>query len=190
MIVAPGTAHWVDNLLPRLRQGMSTPNQTVLPLSIERETRVEDDVRRIVSAFDNGTTIATAEAIRLLSEIANPPAWLPQVTVALVHQQRACAVHRWTPDNLRSLIERKANLHRAYGYQRQSGIPVITTLSAKNRQFRNIVVLWGAGVQGDARYKGRLLYNAITRAEANCTVFVQSQQLLSGPPFRAAPDAP
>jgi hypothetical protein len=187
MIVAPGTARWVETLLPRLRQGMRTKNQTVLPLAIEREKRSDEDIDRIVAILDQGSISPAVDAIRLLREIADPPAWLPQVTATLVHQQRACGVHGWTPDDLRMLIQRKANLHRGYGYQRQSGIPVITIQSAKNRQFCNVVVLWGAGVHGDGRYKARLLYNAITRADANCTVFVQTQQLLSSPPFQVVP---
>lgn len=189
MIVAPGTARWVDGLLPRLRQGMQTSRQTVLPLSIERETRTADDITRIMKILGNGTIIPTAEAVRLLQAIPDPPAWLPQITVALAYQQRACAVQEWTPVALQKLVERKASLHRAYGYQRQSGIPVITIQSAKNRQFRNVVVLWGAGVKGDDQRKGRLLYNAITRAESHCTVFVQTQQLLSGSPFQVAPSS-
>jgi len=184
MIVAPGAGRWADQVLPRLRQGMKTARQTVPPLSIERETRTEDDIARVTACLGQPETIPTGEAIACLQSIADPPSWLPQVTAALKHQLRACATEEWSLSAIGNLIERRASLHRAYGYQRQTAIPVITIQSAKNRQFRNVVVLWGAGVQGDANRKARLLYNAITRTEARCTVFVQQEKLLRLPPFQ------
>jgi hypothetical protein len=111
MIIAPGTDRWVEDVLPRMR----TRNQTVLPLAIEREKRAKEDIDRIVATLDQDPISSTADAIRLFQEIADPPVWLPQVTATLVHQQRVCGVHGWTPDDLRMLIQRKANLHSAYG---------------------------------------------------------------------------
>ena len=55
--------------------------------------------------------------------------------------------------------------------------------AAKNRQFRNVVVLWGPGVRGSDDLQRRLLYNAISRAEEQCTVFVRTQALMNAPPF-------
>jgi hypothetical protein len=185
MIGAPGTGNWIDHLLPRLQQGMQTSKQTVPPLTIERETRADTDITRIMETFGVGA-LPTAEVVRLLKLVPDPPPWLPQVIAAISHQERACAIGEWVADDLRAMIERKANLHRAYGYQHHRGIPVITIQSAKNRQFRHVVVLWGPGVPGDAQRKARLLYNAITRAEAQCTVFVQVERLLSGPPFQGS----
>jgi hypothetical protein len=148
--------------------------------------RTDTDITRIMETFDPGITFCSAEAVRLLKLVSDPPPWLPQVVAAISHQERACAVGEWATDDLRAMIERKANLDRAYGYQHHHGIPVITIQSAKNRQFRHVVVLWGAGVPGDVQRKARLLYNAITRAEAQCTVFVQTERLLSGPPSRGS----
>jgi UvrD-like helicase C-terminal domain len=56
---------------------------------------------------------------------------------------------------------------------------------AKNREFDGVVVLWPYTVAGSAEQKRRLLYNAITRAKRSCTVLVQNENLLQGPPFRA-----
>ena len=155
MIVAPGTTTWVEGLLPRLRQGLQTSHQTVPPLRIEREMPINDDITRVFVSLGNDPVIQTDAAVRLLLGVTDAPIWLPQVTAALTHQQRVCAVQEWSLDAIRKLIDRKANLHRAYGYQRQSGIPVITIQSAKNWQFNNVVVLWGAGVNGDAQRKAR-----------------------------------
>lgn len=188
VIGAPGTRQWIDRLLTRLRQGLNSPRQTVLPLFIQREARLDTDIDRIMSSVGSDSVVTVADAVRLMETITDPPAWLSNVTAALTYQKRACAVEEWARDAFRKLVERKANLHRAYGYEHPTGIPVITIQSAKNRQFRNVVVLWGPGVPGDAQRKARLLYNAITRAEVQCTVFVQTEQLLAGLPFQVRAD--
>jgi DNA helicase IV len=59
----------------------------------------------------------------------------------------------------------------------------MTVHQAKNREFAGVVVLWPYEVGGDGETKRRLLYNAVTRAQAWCTVIVQSKKLLSAPPF-------
>lgn len=186
MILAPGAGPWAERILPKLRQGMKTAKQTVLPLVIERETRTDDEIEQVRACLGRHETIPTGQAIACLQNVADGPPWLSLVIAALKHQLRACATEEWSSVAIGKLIERKANLHRAYGYQRQTAVPVITIQSAKNRQFRNVVVLWGAAVQGDADRKARLLYNAITRTEARCTVFVQQEGMLLLPPFQLA----
>lgn len=54
---------------------------------------------------------------------------------------------------------------------------------AKNREFDNVIVLWPAGVVGDADQQRRLLYNAITRARHRCLVLVQTKDSMDSAPF-------
>src|SRR3546814_2727 len=95
----------------------------------------------------------------------------------------ASVLQEWSKEQVQDLCERKASAYRAYGYGHSRNVPVLTIHGAKNRQFRNVVVLWGPGVVGTDDYKRRLLYNAITRAEQRCTVFVQTKALLNAAPF-------
>jgi hypothetical protein len=183
LLVAPGSRSWADIVLTRLTQGMQTANQTVLPLRIAWETRPDTEIDLAMNAFDDLHDIPVPEIKARLSRMNDQPFWIPLVTKAITHQLRVKAQLTWRAPALRQLMERKAALHRAYGCHRPAGIPVITIKSAKNRQFGHVVVLWGPGVQGDHEQQARLLYNAITRAETRCTVFVRTNRLLQSPPF-------
>jgi superfamily I DNA/RNA helicase len=97
--------------------------------------------------------------------------------------RRAHGRIEWSREALAELFERKATMHRAFGHASVRGVPVMTIHGAKNRQFRNVIVLWPPGVPGTPDHQRRLLYNAITRAEYQCTVIVRTQALLNGPPF-------
>jgi hypothetical protein len=183
LIIAPGSRQWADSLIPRLRHGMQTPRQTILPLRIAWETRVETEVDGAMHVFRDLELLPVPEIIARLSVLADPPPWLPIVAKTVRQQARVKGQIPWTLPALRQLMECKAALHRAYGYHTPVGIPVITINSAKNRQFAHVVVLWGPGVHGDANQQSRLLYNAITRAEMRCTVFVKTEHLLQASPF-------
>jgi superfamily I DNA/RNA helicase len=98
---------------------------------------------------------------------------LPTLVSTVDMARRAQGVRFWTPPELLALCGKKANVHRAYSYSPQRGIRVMTIQAAKNRQFRDVVVLWGPGVPGSADHQRRLLYNAISRAEHSCTVMVR-----------------
>jgi hypothetical protein len=57
---------------------------------------------------------------------------------------------------------------------------------AKNREFKNIIVLWPYGVPDGEEYLRRLLYNGITRAQQNCVVIALGKNRLCAPPFAPA----
>jgi superfamily I DNA/RNA helicase len=59
----------------------------------------------------------------------------------------------------------------------------MTIQRAKNREFPNVIVLWPHTATGSAEHQRRLLYNAITRAQIQCTVIVIGQNRLNAPPF-------
>jgi hypothetical protein len=183
LLVAPGSRSWADTMLARLTQGMQTPKQTVLPLRIAWETQPDTEIDLAMAAFSDLQDIPVPEIKARLSRTDELPLWIPLVAKAITHQLRVKAQLTWTATALRQLMERKAALQRAYGYNSPGGIPVITIRSAKNRQFGHVVVLWGPGVQADHEQQARLLYNAITRAETRCTVFVRTDRLLQSPPF-------
>lgn len=186
LVVAPGSRPWADALIPELTQGFRTPRQVVAPMRIGWEDRPNDEIDRVLANFNGDEPISIEAVIQAFASLAPPPRWARQCASALIHQRRVKAQEHWSLEALRDLMGRKAALHRAHGYHHQSGIPVMTISGAKNRQFRHVVVLWGPGVPGDADHHRRLLYNAITRAEVQCTVFVRTQAAQAAPPFRAA----
>ena len=184
VLVAPGSTLWANELIPQLAAGIQTPNQQVPPLQIAWDTGPADEARRVAEglcgAAEQVESNELTQRIRALQPALN---WLPTVIHSLAMARRAHGVRLWNRADLVALCARKANAHRAYGYSSQRGIRVMTIQAAKNRQFRDVVVLWGPGVPGDADHQRRLLYNAISRAEYNCTVMVRTQQQLQQPPF-------
>jgi hypothetical protein len=183
VIVAPNGRGWADQMLPRFVAGLQTARQTVRPLRIAWEARAEDEVEHVMADIPEGDTLAWDGILALFEAVENPPSWLPDVVSAINHQRRACGQVAWTKPSLRNLVARRAAVHRAYGHARGTGIPVMSIHGAKNRQFHHVVVLWPPGVPGAEEQQRRLLYNAITRAQQSCTVFVRTQNLLDSPPF-------
>ncbi len=183
LIVAPSAKGWADELVSRLVIGFRSAKQTVGALRIGWETRSDDEVAQVMAGITGAGSIPYTTILSDLTNIPDPPPWLSEVANAIDHQRRACGQLVWTKEALQALSERKAAIHRAYAYGRSSGIPVMSIHGAKNRQFRHVVVLWPPGVPGNQDQQRRLLYNAITRAQKSCTVFVRTEALLKAPPF-------
>lgn len=183
VIVAPGSGPWATTVIQRLSAGMQTPNQVVPPTRLGWETGSSEEAGRVSGTVCPGESVETADLIAGLFGIAEQPPWLKTVIASVQHGRRALGQQDWSKEQVHDLCERKASAYRAYGYGHSRNVPVLTIHGAKNRQFRNVVVLWGPGVIGTDDYKRRLLYNAITRAEQRCTVFVQTQALLNAAPF-------
>jgi hypothetical protein len=183
LLVAPGASQWAEELLPRLSAGFRSARQLVAPVRIGWETATSREaigVAERVCPIDGEAAIALTIA---LSKISNPPGWIQAAVNSIDLNRRAHGKVSWTRPELTALFEKKASTHRAFGRQKHHGIPVMSIHAAKNRQFRNVIILWPPGVQGSDDHQRRLLYNAITRAEHEATVFVRTEALLRSPPF-------
>lgn len=77
-----------------------------------------------------------------------------------------------------------------FGSHQQRGHVVMTIQRAKNREFPNVIVLWPHTATGSPEHLRRLLYNAVTRAQAHCTVIVLGQGRTNAPPFAPAATQP
>jgi hypothetical protein len=183
MLVAPGSATWANELIPDLSQGFRSARQVVNPARIAWESRSSDEATAVATMVDCQGRIGAAEFRARLVALANPPRWLASAIDAIDYAHRAFGHIEWSCAEVLDMLARKASMHRAYSYTISRGVPVMSIHAAKNRQFRNVIVLWGPGVPGTPEYQRRLLYNAISRAENRCTVFVRTQALLNAPPF-------
>jgi superfamily I DNA/RNA helicase len=183
IIVAPGSRQWADSLIERFAGGLQSSKQSIPPIKIGWEARHDDEVAEAIKAFGVNDAISVDEILRIGGGLVDAPEWMAQCLRSVTNQRNTQGQESWSIERLQRLMERRAALHRAYGYQSRNCIPIMTIRGAKNRQFRNVVVLWGPGVHGDEAQQRRLLYNAITRAEVGCKVFVRTEQLLKKPPF-------
>ncbi len=185
LIYAPAGRGWADKFIARAMQGMESKGYGIIPpQNLLHEDRNDDEKQAVLAAFAGMETVDTATALATLDAIANPPPWVSSVSKAIVKAAQTQGCESWSVAGLTDLVERKATHHKAYGYQRTYGIPVMSIHQAKNRQFDHVVLLWPPGVPGSNEQKARLLYNGITRAVLNCHVFVRIESLLNQPPFR------
>lgn len=184
MLYAPGGYRWTQELSARLAHGLRSQRYSIPPLTLVHEVRTDDHVRAVLEPFNGDPICRTEEVLQRLSAIRRSPPWLTQVHAAIRSASRCFGKGHWTTDELTALCERKAANHRAYVTDKPAGIPVMSIHQAKNRQFQHVVVLWPVGVPGSPEMQARLLYNAITRAQKSCRVFVRTEALLKGPPFR------
>ena len=184
LIYAPSGRSWADDIVRRAAQGMQSPTYgTIPPLTLVHEDRNNDEKKVVLDAFGGMETVDVDGALAVLAAISKPPPWTASVHNAIVRAARTHGRSAWSVAELKELIERKAAHHRAYGYQSAHGVPVMSIHQAKNRQFDHVVLLWPPGVVGSDEQKARLLYNGITRAIRNCSVFVRTRPLLQEPPF-------
>lgn len=179
ILVAPGSAKWADELVPQLAVGFRSKTQNIPPLPIAWETRPANEVKRVAEGLcDFEEQVESVELVRRIKNLPDAPAWLPTLVTSVEMARRAHGIRLWRFSELLPLRGKKANTHRAFGYSSQRGIRVMTIQAAKNRQFRDVVVLWGPGVPGSVDHQRRLLYNAISRAEHSCTVIVRTKHQL------------
>jgi hypothetical protein len=184
ILVAPGSAAWTTELVSQLTVGFRSKAQNIPPLPVVWDSTPAVEITRVVENLCGPLEVVdTDEMVRRIKAVPDAPIWLSAVLSGIAMARRVHGKRLWGHADVRSLCARKVNVHRAYGYSSQRGIHVMTIQAAKNRQFRDVVVLWGPGVPGSIDHQRRLLYNAISRAEFNCTVMVRTRAQLQQPPF-------
>ena len=184
VLFAPGSAAWATQLIPQLAAGLRSNKQNIPPLPVVWEANSAIEVTEIAESLCGAAEqVECVELVQRMKMLNDPPPWVPMAATSVEMARRAHGIVLWTRADLLTLCSRKANIQRAYGYSSDYGIRVMTIQAAKNRQFRDVVVLWGPGVPGSIDYQRRLLYNAISRAEYKCTVFVRTKQQLLQVPF-------
>lgn len=184
ILVAPASTPWANELVAQLEAGFHSRTQNIPPLPISWEVSPAGEVARVAESLcELGEQVESAELVSRIKMFPDAPTWLSTVVMSVEMARRAHGIRWWRQPAVLALCGRRANAHRAYGYSSQRGIRVMTIQAAKNRQFRDIVVLWGPGVPGSADHQRRLLYNAISRAEHSCTVIVRTRLQIQQAPF-------
>ncbi|VVT12194.1 ATP-dependent helicase [Hoeflea sp. EC-HK425] len=184
LIYGPAGRAWADEIIARAAKGMRSAGYGEIPaMTLIHEDRNQEEKEAVLGLFQGPEAIETAAILRALNGLESPPPWIESVRSTVIRTEQTQGLTDWQPADLAQLVERKAAQHRAYGYHRTNGISVMSIHQAKNRQFDNVVLLWPPGVPGSDEQKCRLLYNGITRAARNCSVFVRVERNLREPPF-------
>lgn len=184
LIYAPSGRDWADKIINKAALGMQSKSYGQIPsIRLIHEDKSQEEKKSILALFEKGKAHSADDICTALDDIEPAPLWLASVRLAIIRMFRTQGLYVWSRDDLIKLVERKAALHRAFGYHRIPGIPVMSIHQAKNRQFDHVVILWPPGVPGSDEWKARLLYNGITRAVNSCKVFIRIRDLLKQPPF-------
>ncbi|MGE0005622.1 MAG: ATP-binding domain-containing protein [Parvibaculaceae bacterium] len=97
--------------------------------------------------------------------------------------RRAHGQASFTSAQVKEFVREAVRNRSRLGFRQQHGHLAMTVQRAKNREFRNVIVLWPHTAAGSAEHLRRLLYNGITRAQNHCTVIVLGQNRLNVAPF-------
>jgi superfamily I DNA/RNA helicase len=104
--------------------------------------------------------------------------------------RRVCGQNDFTAAQVAEFIREALRNQSRLGFRHGRGHLAMTIQRAKNREFQNVIVLWPHTATGSPEHLRRLLYNAITRAIAHCSVIVLGQGRLNGPPFAQLATSP
>lgn len=100
-------------------------------------------------------------------------AGLPELATWMDRRRRLTGVGVATRSELSEQVERLVARRRSLGSAWVRGARAMTVAQAKNREFKNVVVLWPVEVAGGEEAIRRRLYNAITRAKERVILLLQ-----------------
>jgi hypothetical protein len=149
------------------------------PLSLER--REEEDASELLSCITGDGPFPLRSVIEAIAALKKPVC--RHVCDRL---ERARNVRGETEVRRERLGEIICDVLRdisRFHFRSVSGRRVMTIHQAKNREFREVVVLWPHTATGTPHHQRRLLYNAITRAQDRCSVVIFGQGRAKKAPF-------
>jgi hypothetical protein len=112
----------------------------------------------------------------------NDPALL-RVRTRLERMARTSGEHEFSSATIMEMIGDAVRDVARFGGERRAMRAAMSIHRAKNREFKNVIVLWPMSASGSDDQKRRLLYNAITRAQQSCTIIVLGKDRLGAAPF-------
>jgi superfamily I DNA/RNA helicase len=158
--------------------------QTFGPYSCAWEARDDHTAASLLSDIQLPAIATYADFCTILaSKVSKAP-----VARALARMDRLRRVRgqsKFTSETVIALVDEAARDQARFGYASERSNLVMTIHRAKNREFKNVIVLWPYSATGSSTQLRRLLYNGITRAITHCTVIVLGKGRLDAPPFSA-----
>ena len=151
------------------------------PFSLAWERRDDEEVAMLLSAVTGDGALPLGLVIDALSGTKHP-----ECRHVCDRLHRARNVRGMTSVTRDQLVEIAQDVLRDAGRFRPrstAGRAAMTIQRAKNREFRDVLVLWPHSVRGSDDHQRRLLYNALTRTQERCSIVVFGKGRLGKPPF-------
>ena len=152
------------------------------PFPFAWEARDKDSTRALTDRIGLPDQMAYEECLDVLHPHAAYAA-VAAVMSRVRRRRRAFGQLEFGSHQIRTFIEEAVrNQSRSIGRSRSRNV-AMTIQRAKNREFRNVIVLWPHTATGSDEHRRRLLYNAVTRATLHCSIVVIGQGICDRPPF-------
>ena len=151
------------------------------PFSLTWEQREDDETESLLSMVPGGDVLPLADAIDRVNRLdCQERAY---ITRRLERARNVRGDRSITRAGLRQVIRDVLRDSGRSASRSNRGRRLMTIQRAKNREFRDVLVLWPHTVTGSVEYQRRLLYNAITRAKERCSVVVFGIGRMNKTPF-------
>jgi superfamily I DNA/RNA helicase len=152
------------------------------PFPYSWERRDSEEVDALLEGIDLPSVASCSDLRAILAPSREHAA--VAITIARMDRLRKISGRAaFTTEEVKEFLRESVRNRSRLGLRRDRGHRAMTIQRAKNREFRNVIVLWPHSVTGSAEHLRRLLYNAITRAQNHCTVIVLGKSRLDAPPF-------
>lgn len=137
------------------------------------------DVRKLILGSAKYTLLEAEALFKSLADI--PAAAMTLATLKLMRDAKG--IEDFSSATIVEIFDRHLSSARQFTRRRAGGLLAMTIHQAKNRGFDRVAVIWPYQIPPSADDRGRLLYNAVTRARMSCVVVVQNASLKAEPPF-------
>ena len=151
------------------------------PFPLAWEQREDDEAEALLAKVPGGDVLPLVDAIDGVDRLEC--AARSYITRRLERARNVRGDRSITRTGLRQVIHDVLRDSRRAAPRSTRGRRVMTIHRAKNREFRDVLVLWPHTVGGSAEYQRRLLYNAVTRAKELCSVVVFGTGRMVKTPF-------
>lgn len=152
------------------------------PYPIEWENSETEERASLWKDLDLPECCTVSEALSILEPYRDSPA-IKAAKEWIARQRSVHGIEVIGAEDVKRQIGRVLAARRRFAAGPSAAYVAMTIQQAKNREFDDVVVIWPYTVATGDDQRRRLLYNAITRARRQCSVLVQGQKLLEGPPF-------
>ena len=151
------------------------------PFPLTWEQREDDEAEGLLAMVPGGDVLPLADAIDGVNRL--DCAERRYITRRLERARNVRGDRSITRAGLRQVIRDVLRDSGRAAPRSTRGRRAMTIQRAKNREFRDVLVLWPHTVAGSAEYQRRLLYNAVTRAKERCSVVVFGTGRMGKTPF-------
>lgn len=164
------------------RQWTRPNGQTFGPFPVPWEMEDTETAAKLVASVQLPSSLSYADCREALKPIATHAAIATAIS-RMDRLRRICGQNSFTITQVGEIVTEAVRNQSRLGFRQQRGNLAMTIQRAKNREFRNVIVVWPYTATGSDEHLRRLLYNGVTRAMSHCTVIVLGKGRLDGAPF-------